>query len=61
MLEKFLGRKCRIIVRQGERIIVDFITSKLEKEYLIAFKNFKYEGAHKTLVTGIDVIELVKE
>ena len=61
MLEKFLGRKCRIRVRQGERIIVDFITSKLEKEYLTAFKNFKYEGTHKTFFSEIDVIELVKE
>ena len=60
MLEKFLGRKCRIIVRKNNQTEIDLICRQLDKETAELFSKYKFVH-YKTHITELNVIELVKE
>ena len=62
MLSNFIGDKVRLIIynKQNEPII-DLICKHLDNELADLFSQYRFIGHHKTQVTGLNVIELVKE
>ena len=61
MLNDYIGQKVRIIVYKNNEVQIDMICRKLDNEITALFDNYKFIGYHKTQVTGLNVIELVKE
>ena len=62
MLSNFIGQKVRIIIynKQNEPEI-DLICKELDKEITALFSKYKFRNFHKTQITQLSVIELVKE
>ena len=61
MLTEYIGQKVRIVVYKNNQVEVDMICRKLEKDIAALFSKYKFIGYHKTQVTGLNVIELLKE
>ena len=61
MLSNFIGNKVRLVVYANNLVEIDMICRKLDKETCNFFSRFKYIGYHKTPVTELIVIELLKE
>ena len=61
MLTDYIGQKVRIIVYKNNEVQIDMICRKLDNEIAGLFDKYKFIGYHKTPVTEIIVIELVKE
>ena len=61
MLTDYIGQKVRIIVYKNNEVQIDMICRKLDNEIAALFDNFKFLDFHKTKVTGLNVIELLKE
>ena len=62
MLTDYIGQKVRIVIynKQNEPEI-DLICRKLDNEIAVLFSKYKFIDYHKTQVTGLNVITLVKE
>lgn len=62
MLNNFIGEKVRIVVynKQNEPEI-DLMCKHLDKESCNFFSQYKFMNFHKTKITGLNVITLVKE
>ena len=61
MLNDYIGQKVRIVVYKNNEVQIDMICRKLDNEIASLFSNYKFIGYHKTQVTGLNVIELLKE
>ena len=61
MLADYIGQKVRIIIYKNNEVQIDMICRKLDNEITALFSKYKYIGYHKTKVTGLNVIELLKE
>ena len=61
MLNDYIGQKVRIIIYKNNQVEVDMICRKLDNEIADLFSKYKFIGYHKTKVTELNVIELVKE
>ena len=61
MLTDYIGQKVRIIIYSHNQVEVDMICRKLDKEIAALFTRYKFIGYHKTKVTELNVIELLKE
>ena len=61
MLTDYIGQKVRIIVYKNNEVQIDMICRKLDKEIAGLFDKYKFIGYHKTKVTELNVIELLKE
>ena len=61
MLTKYINQKVRIILYNHNEVQIDLICKKLDKEIAALFDNYKFIDYHKTQVTGLNVIELLKE
>ena len=61
MLTDYIGQKVRIIIYSHNQVEVDMICRKLDNDIAGLFDNYKFIGYHKTQVTELNVIELVKE
>ena len=57
----FIGQKVRIIIYKNNQVQIDMICRQLVKDIADLFTQYKFIGHHKTQVTGLNVIELVKE
>ena len=60
MLNKFIGQKCRIIIYKDNQIVVDMICKELDHETIELFNKYKCIDYHKTEITDVNVIKLVK-
>ena len=60
-ISNFIGQKVRIVIYKNNQVEVDLICKNLDKEISVLFDKYKFIGHHKTQVTGLNVIELVKE
>ena len=61
MLTNFIGQKVRVVVYKNNEVQIDMICRKLDKEIASLFDKYKFIDYHKTKITGLTVIELVKE
>ena len=61
MLTDYIGQKVRIIVYKNNEVQIDMICRKLDNEITALFDKYKFIGHHRTQVTGLNVIELLKE
>ena len=61
MLTDYIGQKVRIIIYNHNQVEVDMICRQLDNEIAVLFSKYKFIGYHKTQVTELNVIELVKE
>ena len=61
MLTNFIGQKIRVVVYKNNELQIDMICRKLDDEVAALFTKFKFLDYHKTKVTGLNVIELLKE
>lgn len=61
MLSNFIGQKVRIIIYKNNRVEVDIICRQLDKELSDLFSKYKFIHYHKTQITELNVIELLKE
>ena len=61
MLTEYIGQKVRIIIYKNNQVEVDLICKNLDNEIADLFSHYKFIGHHKTQVTGLTVIELIKE
>ena len=61
MLTDYIGQKVRIVLYNHNQVEVDIICRKLDNEIAALFSKYKFIGYHKTKVTELNVIELVKE
>ena len=61
MLTNFIGQKVRIVLYKNSQVELDLICRKLDDEIAALFSQYKFIDYHKTQVTGLNVIELVKE
>lgn len=61
MLEKFIGEKVRIVIYQDNQVIVDMICRELDEDFANMFAKYKFTRYHKTNITELNVIELIKE
>ena len=61
MLTDYIGQKVRIIIYKHNQVEVDMICRKLDKDIATLFDKYKFIDYHKTKITGLNVIELVKE
>ena len=57
----FIGQKVRVVVYKNNEVQIDMICRKLDKEIASLFDKYKFLNHHITQVTGLNVIELVKE
>ena len=57
----FIGQKVRIILYNHNQVELDLICRKLDNEITGLFDKYKFIGHYKTQVTGLTVIELIKE
>ena len=62
MLSNFIGQKVRVVVynKQNEPEI-DLICKNLDDGITRFFSKYKFIKYHKTKITGLNVIELLKE
>ena len=62
MLTDYIGKKVRIVIynKQNEPEI-DMICRKLDNDIAALFSKYKFIGNHKTKITELNVIELLKE
>ena len=62
MLTDYIGQKVRIVIynRQNE-LEIDLICKELSKDIATLFDKYKFIGHHKTKLTELNVIELIKE
>ena len=61
MLSNFIGQKVRIVLYNHNEVQIDLICKNLDNEIAALFDKYKFIGYHKTQVTGLNVIELLKE
>ena len=61
MLNDYIGQKVRIIVYKNNEVQIDLICKNLCNEIVTLFDKYKFIGYHKTKITELSVIELVKE
>ena len=61
MLTDYIGKRVRIILYNHNEVQIDMICRKLDKESCNFFSKYKFIGYHKTQVTELNVIELLKE
>ena len=61
MLIDYIGQKVRIILYNHNEVQIDMICRKLDNEIAALFDKYKFIEYHKTQVTGLNVIELLKE
>ena len=61
MLTDYIGQKVRIILYNHNQVQIDMICRKLDNEIAALFDKYKFIDNHKTKITGLNVIELVKE
>ena len=61
MITDYIGQKVRIIIYNHNQVEVDMIYRKLDNEIAGLFSKYKFLDYHKTQVTKLNVIELVKE
>ena len=61
MLSNFIGQKVRIVVYNHNEVQIDLICRNLDNDIAALFSQYKFIGYHKTQVTGLNVIELLKE
>ena len=61
MLTDYIGQKVRVILYKNNQVEVDMICRKLDKEIAGLFDKYKFIDYHKTKITQLNVIELVKE
>ena len=61
MLTDYIGQKVRIIIYSHNQVEIDMICRKLDNEITALFDKYKFIGYHKTKVTELNVIELLKE
>ena len=61
MLNDYIGQKVRIVVYKNNEVQIDLICRKLDNEITALFSRYKFIGYHKTKVTELNVIELLKE
>ena len=61
MLTDYIGQKVRIVVYNHNEVQIDLICKKLDNEIAALFTKYKFIGYHKTSVTELNVIELLKE
>ena len=61
MLTEYIGEKVRIIVYKNNEVQIDMICRKLDNEIAALFDKYKFIGHHKTKITELNVIELLKE
>ena len=61
MLTDFIGQKVRIIIYKNNQVEVDLICKNLDNEIAAYFSKYKFIGYHKTQITSLNVIELLKE
>ena len=61
MLTDYIGQKVRIVVYKNNEVQIDMICRKLDNETCNFFNKYKFIGYHKTKVTQLNVIELIKE
>ena len=57
----FIGQKVRLVIYKNNQVQIDLICRKLDKDIIALFSQYKFIDYHKTQVTGLNVIELVKE
>ena len=61
MLTNFIGQKVRIIIYKHNQVEVDMICRQLDKETADLFSKYSFVHYHKTNVTELNVIELIKD
>ena len=61
MLTDYIGQKVRIIIYSHNQVEIDMIYRKLDNDIAGLFDKYKFIGYHKTKVTELNVIELLKE
>ena len=61
MLTDYIGQKVRIIIYAHNEVQIDMICRKLDNDIVGLFDKYKFIGYHKTKVTELNVIELLKE
>ena len=61
MLTDYINQKVRIILYNHNQVEVDMICRKLDNDIAVLFSKYKFIGYHKTPVTELIVIELLKE
>ena len=61
MLTEYIGQKVRIILYNHNQVELDLICRKLDNEITGLFDKYKFIDYHKTKITGLNVITLVKE
>ena len=61
MLTEYIGQKVRIVVYKNNEVQIDMICRKLDNEFAALFDKYKFIGYHKTQITELIVIELLKE
>ena len=61
MLTDYIGQKVRIIIYNHNQVEVDMICRKLDNEIAALFSKYKFIDYHKTKITGLNVIELLKK
>ena len=61
MLNDYIGRKVRIVVYNHNQVEIDLICRNLDNDIAALFSQYKFIGYHKTQVTELNVIELLKE
>ena len=58
----FIGQKrVRVIVYKNNEVQIDMICRQLDKDITGLFSQYKFIDYHKTKITGLSVIELLKE
>ena len=60
MLSNFIGQKVRIVIYKNNQVEIDMICRQLDKDIASLFDKYKFMNYHKTKITGLSVIELVK-
>ena len=61
MLSNYINQKVRIVVYKNNEVLIDMICRKVDNEIAALFDKYKFIGHHKTQLTQLNVIELVKE
>ena len=61
MLSDYIGQKVRVILYNHNEVQIDMICRKLDNETAALFDKYKFIGYHKTKITELNVIELLKE
>lgn len=61
MLTEYIDQKVRIVIYKNNQVELDLICRKLDNEIALLFSKYKFIDYHKTKITELNVIELVKE